>query len=160
MLECPCGQTLRLAVVEELWADQLWGTWACPACAVRIGAEGAPKGFDSLLEEMVWTDEARYQLGRLPFYAQPLAREEVEGFVRQQQQWVVTHARFIAAQNKGVVAWSAEAEARLANVPAPVRAMAKVELERTAIDRNLPEVTVPLMEELKARYFGLAAGRA
>ena len=151
---------MRLGTVEELSADQLWGTWVCSACSARIGGEGDPRGFDALLTEMVWTDEARYELDRLPFYAQPFAREEVELFVRQQQQWVVTHSRMVTAQNKGVVAWSVEAEARLANVPAAVRAMAKVELERTAIDRNLTEITVPLMEELKARYFGLAAGRA
>lgn len=159
MLECPCGQTMMLGPVEELAGDQLWGIWTCPDCGIRIGGEGTPKDFDRLIEAIIWTDEAQYQVDRLPPYAQPFVREEVGAFSRQQQHRVVTHARMIAAQNKGVVAWSPEAEARLANVPAAVRAMAKVELERTAIDRSLPEVTVPLMEELKARYFGLAAGR-
>ena len=146
--------------VEELNADQLWGIWTCTVCGTQIGGEGELKEFDPLLDRVIWTDEARYQLERLPYYAQPLVRDEVESFIRQHGQWVATHARKIAAQNKGVVAWSPEAEKRLANVPAAVRAMAKVELERTAMDRNLAEVTVSLMEELKARYFGLAAGRA
>jgi hypothetical protein len=38
--------------------------------------------------------------------------------------------------------------------------MAKIELERTALDRGMPEVTVTLMEEVKTRYFGMASGRA
>lgn len=160
MLECPCGQAMFVKAVEELNADQLWGIWVCTACGLRIGGEGGLKEFDLLLDGAIWTDEARYQLNRLPPYVQPLVREEVESFIRQHHQRLVTHARMIASQNKGVVAWSPEAETRLKNVPAAVRAMAKVELERTAIDRNLSEVTVPLMEELKARYFGLAAGRA
>jgi hypothetical protein len=53
------------------------------------------------------------------------------------------------------VVWDAEAERRLANVPAPVRAMARVELERTAAERGELRVTVALMEEVKARYFGM-----
>jgi hypothetical protein len=35
--------------------------------------------------------------------------------------------------------------------------MAKVELERTALERGQPRVTVALMEEVKAKYFGMAA---
>ena len=34
------------------------------------------------------------------------------------------------------IEWEPEAERRLNNVPAPVRAMAKIELERTAADRG------------------------
>lgn len=160
MLECPCGQTVAPGPVEEITGDQLWGIWECAACGAQIGGEGSPRDFDRFLDAIIWTDEALYQLDRLPPYVEPLVREEVVSFTRQQHQWVVTHARMISAQNKGVVSWSPDAQKRLANVPAPVRAMAKVELERTAIDRNLPEVTVSLMEELKARYFGLAAGRS
>ena len=39
----------------------------------------------------------------------------------------------------------------------PVRAMAKIELERTAADRGAGRITVALMEEVKAKYFGLGA---
>jgi hypothetical protein len=45
----------------------------------------------------------------------------------------------------------------LDNVPAPVRAMARVELERTAAERGQARITVALMEEVKAKYFGMAA---
>ena len=58
------------------------------------------------------------------------------------------------------IEWDAEAERRLSRVPAPVRAMAKVELERTAADRGQARITVALMEELKAKYFGMAAQKS
>jgi hypothetical protein len=45
----------------------------------------------------------------------------------------------------------------LDNVPAPVRAMARIELERTAAERGHSRITVALMEEVKAKYFGMAA---
>jgi hypothetical protein len=35
--------------------------------------------------------------------------------------------------------------------------MARVELERTAADRGTARVTVALMEEIKAKYFGMGA---
>jgi hypothetical protein len=35
--------------------------------------------------------------------------------------------------------------------------MAKIELERTAAERGTTRITVALMEEVKARYFGMGA---
>jgi hypothetical protein len=55
------------------------------------------------------------------------------------------------------IEWESEAERRLNNVPAPVRTMARIELERTAAERGIGRVTVALMEEVKAKYFGLAS---
>ena len=42
-------------------------------------------------------------------------------------------------------------------MPAPVRAMARIELERTVADRGGTRITVALMEEVKARYFGMGS---
>jgi hypothetical protein len=100
-----------------------------------------------------------YRLDRLPFYLAPLVRQEVEEFAQEHGQKILTFARMGTARNKGMVAWSSDAERRLANVPLGIRAMAKTELERTALDRGMPEVTVALMEEVKTRYFGMAAGK-
>ena len=55
------------------------------------------------------------------------------------------------------IEWDLDAERRLDRVPAPVRAMARSELERTAADRGERRITVALMEEVKARYFGMGA---
>jgi hypothetical protein len=37
--------------------------------------------------------------------------------------------------------------------------MARIELERTAADRGETRITVALMEEVKARYFGMGAAK-
>ena len=83
----------------------------------------------------------------------------VENFARATQQRVITYDVINQAQTGDVVPWDPDAERRLANVPAAVRAMARIELERTAVDRGVGRVTLALMEEVKARYFGMAAQR-
>jgi len=45
-------------------------------------------------------------------------------------------------------------------VPAAVRAMARQELERTALEKGEPRVTVGMMQEVKGRYFGMFASRS
>ena len=109
---------------------------------------------------ITWSDEAQYHLSRLPPYLEVLVRDEVETFCGDRHYGIVTHSRMVTARNKGQVEWSPDAERRLANVPSGIRTMAKTELERTALDRGMPEVTVALMEEVKTRYFGMATGRS
>jgi hypothetical protein len=115
---------------------------------------------DGLVDRLMWSDDAKHRLDRVPPYAAPALRELVEGFARARRQRVITYDLIDQAQTGDIVAWDPDAEQRLANVPAPVRAMARIELERTAVDRGISSVTVALMEEVKARYFGMAAQRA
>jgi hypothetical protein len=137
---------------EALWFVR----WECRGCGLRIGVEAPTAQAESLVDRMMWTDDAQHRLERIPPYASPLVREQAESYARLLQWRVMTYDRFLQAQMGGQVAWDAEAERRLANVPAPVRAMARVELERTAMERGGdPRVTISLMEEVKARYFGM-----
>jgi hypothetical protein len=106
----------------------------------------------------MWSDEARHALDRLPSYVQFLVKPDAETFARSRQQRVMTFELFGQARNGGEVAWDIEAEQRLEKVPAPVRAMARQELERTALDKGQSHVTVALMEEVKGRYFGMFKG--
>jgi hypothetical protein len=156
LMTCGCGQSLVLEEVVELDDVLSFGKWVCSACHIHIGGEGNESDVSSLVLSRAWTDEARYQLERLPPYIEPLVRQEVEDYADQKKINVVSQALMVQAQNHGTVRWSPEAEARMLKVPSPVRAMARIELERTAIDRGLPEVGVELMEEIKARYFGMA----
>ena len=157
---CGCQQPLSIEGVDELESDAVFVRFSCKGCGWAIGAEGPPKDIDPLVSPITWTDEARYHLSRLPPYLAHLVRDEVETFARDQHYQMVTFSRLVAARNKGMVVWSSDAERRLANVPSGIRTMAKTELERTALDRGMPEVTVALMEEVKTRYFGMAAGRS
>jgi hypothetical protein len=138
-------------------SDAVWLVrWECRGCGLRVGAEAPAVQAERLVDRVMWTDDARHRLERIPPYASPFVREQAESYARLMQWRVMTYDRFLQAQMGEQVAWDAEAERRLANVPAPVRAMARVELERTALDRGgEPRVTVSLMEEVKARYFGM-----
>ena len=158
-MQCGCQYSLRIVAIEELPSDSVFARYHCDQCGFSLGIEGSAKELDPLVPYIMWTDEALYQASRLPPYLVPLVSEEVETFASLRQQKVVSFSRVESARNKGMVEWSPEAERRLANVPSGIRAMAKTELERTALDRGMPAVTVALMEEVKARYFGMAAGR-
>ena len=157
---CGCQQPLSIEDVDELESEEVFARFHCEACGWSVGAEGSLKDIDPLVPPVTWTDEAQYYLSRLPPYLAHLVRDEVETFAHDQHYQMMTYARLVAARNKGMVEWSPDAERRLANVPSGIRTMAKTELERTALDRGMPEVTVALMEEVKTRYFGMATGRA
>ncbi len=159
-MQCGCQQSFRVEEVEELESDEVFARFQCDGCGWTVGAEGPLKEIDPLVPLIIWSDEAHYHLSRLPPYLASLVRDEVETFAGDRQYRIVTYSRMVTAQNKGQVEWSPDAERRLANVPSGIRTMAKTELERTALDRGMPEVTVALMEEVKTRYFGMATGRS
>jgi hypothetical protein len=159
-VQCGCQQPFSIEEVEELKFDVVFARFHCAACEWTVGAEGSLKEMDPLIPAQTWSDEARYHLSRLPPYLAYLVRDEVETFAHDQHFKVLTYARLVSARNKGMVEWSPDAERRLANVPSGIRTMAKTELERTALDRGMPEVTVALMEEVKTRYFGMATRRS
>ena len=129
----------------------------CRGCGLRIGVDvpaGQPGGF---VDRLMWTDEAIHRLDRMPPYLAPLVRGEVEQDMRLRGERVVTFDIVLRPRTGERIEWEPEAERRLERVPAPVRAMARIELERTVADRGGTRITVALMEEVKARYFGMAA---
>ena len=134
-----------------------WLVRSVCGCGVRIGVMAPQELAEQLVDRLLWTDEASHLLERMPPYLQQMIRPEVEDFVRTAGDKLVTFARVHQARQGGRIAWEQDAEQRLARVPAPVRAMARVELERTALERGHATVTVSLMDDVKARYFGLFA---
>lgn len=161
MLVCGCGRWMHTQGVDEAFDDEPHRAWLvrseCVGCGLAIGCEGSPEDTLALVDRLVWSDDARHALERMPPYVVSLVKPEVEDYVRSKGQRVVTMVLMAQARQGGAVVWEPEAEQRLVNVPGPVRAMAKLELERTAAERGLARVTVALMEEVKARYFGMAA---
>ena len=129
----------------------------CCGCHWKVGTEAPADEAAKLVDRMMWTDEARHVLDRMPPYVASLVCHDVENYARSTEQRVITFTLLAQARNGGTVAWDPDAERRLDNVPGPVRAMAKVELERTALERGQARVTIALMEEVKAKYFGMAA---
>jgi hypothetical protein len=159
MLMCNCGRWMQTEGVEER-GDTRVPVWfvrfECGGCHRRAGIETPANEAGGLVDRLMWTDDARHVLERMPPYLEPMVRREVEDYARSKGQRVITFALLAQARNGGAVPWDPDAERRLENVPAPVRAMARTELERTALEKGLPVVTIALMEEVKARYFGFA----
>jgi hypothetical protein len=129
----------------------------CKGCGMKIGIDVQAGELNGLVDRLIWTDEALHRLERMPPYLRPLFREEVEQDARARGERVVTYDSLLQSRGGERIEWEPEAEGRLHKVPAPVRAMAKIELERTAAERGTGRVTVALMEEVKAKYFGLGA---
>lgn len=160
MLVCGCGRWMHASGVEERLdssgEEVLFVRSECLGCGLQVGVEEKPAVASSLVDRLLWSDEARHRLERLPPYVEALVRPAVEDYLTAKGQRVVTEQGLAEARRGGAVEWEPEAEQRLRNIPGPVRAMAKMELERTAGERGYTQVTVALMEEVKARYFGLA----
>jgi len=127
----------------------------CTECANWVTASGRLEALTPLVERTVWSNEARHELERLPPYVESLVRDDVEAYAAQAGRSLITVSLFQEARLRGKVAWSPAAQERLANVPAPVRSMAKVEIERMAVERGLAEVTEALMDEAKAKFLGM-----
>jgi len=160
MLTCGCGRWMHTEGVEERSYGDGTIQWfirtECRGCGLKVGVD-VPGGQTGLVDRIMWTDEAIHRLDRMPPYLAALVRVEVEQDVRLRGERVVTYDLLLRPSAGERIEWDADAERRLDRVPAPVRAMARVELERTAADRGETRITVALMEEVKARYFGLGA---
>ena len=161
MLTCGCGRWMHTEGIEERGGENGAPFWfirsECRGCGLKVGVdvpEGQTRG---LVDRLLWTDEALHRLDRMLPHVALLVREDVEQDLRSQGERVVTYETLLRPRTGGRIEWDSEAERRLDRVPAPVRAMARIELERTAADRGLSLVTVALMEEVKAKYFGMGA---
>ena len=161
MLTCGCGRWMHTEGIEECVYGDGTPQWfirsECRSCELRVGVDvpaGQPGG---LVDRMMWTDDAIHRLDRMPPYLAPLVRGEVEQDMRIRGERVVTYDILLRPRTGERIEWEPEAERRLDKVPAPVRAMARIELERTVADRGGTRITVALMEEVKARYFGMGA---
>lgn len=160
MLTCGCGRWMHTEGIEERMGADGAPQWfirsECRGCGLKVGIDVPEGRSHGLVDRLLWTDEALQRLDRMPPYVAALVREEVEHDIRRHGERVVTYDTLLRPRTEERIEWDPEAERRLERVPAPVRAMARIELERTAADRGLSRVTVALMEEVKAKYFGMS----
>lgn len=160
MLLCGCGRWMHTAGVDECPGEPEDDRWLvrleCRGCGWTVGLEAPPAEAIAFVDRLVWSDDARHVLDRMPPYLATVYRADIETHARAKQRRVVTWALLNEARQGEAIDWEPEALQRLQNVPAPVRSMARVELERTAAEKGMPRVTIALMEEVKARYFGFA----
>ena len=161
MLTCGCGRWMHTEGIEERTSEDGSQQWfirsECRGCGMKIGVDVPAGQTNGLVDRMMWSDDALHRLERMPPYLAALFREEIEQDLRARGERVATYDGLLRPRSGARIEWDPDAERRLSNVPGPVRAMAKIELERTAADRGSNRITVALMEEVKAKYFGLGA---
>lgn len=152
---CCCGALMEAKALEEESPLCYHLRLGCTNCANWVTASGRLEDVAPLVERRLWSDQARHELDRLPPYVGPLVQDEVESYAGKEGWLLITLALYQEARNRGKVSWAQSAQKRLSNIPAPVRSMAKVEIERMAIERGLSEVTEALMDEAKAKFLGM-----
>jgi hypothetical protein len=161
MLTCGCGRWMHTEGIEERTdcdgASQWFIRSECRGCGLKVGVDLPAGQVDGMVDRLMWTDDALHRLERMPPYLAPLFRDEVEQDVRARGERVISYDTLLRPRTGERIEWDPEAEHRLDNVPPPVRAMARIELERTAAERGTSRITVALMEEVKARYFGMGS---
>src|SRR5262245_52304631 len=146
MLTCGCGHWMHTEGIEERTGEDGSQQWfirsECCGCGMKIGVDVPVGQLGGLVDRLTWTDDALHRLERMPPYLAPLFRDEVEQHMRARGERVATYDSLFRPRNGERIEWEPEAERRLNNVPAPVRAMAKIELERTAAERGIGRITV------------------
>lgn len=161
MLTCGCGRWMHTEGIEERTdgdgALQWFVRSECRGCGLRVGVDVPAGHANGMVDRLIWTDDALHRVERMPPYLAPLFRDEVEQDVRARGERVISYDTLSRPRTGERIEWDPEAERRLDNVPPPVRAMARIELERTAAERGISRITVALMEEVKARYFGMGS---
>jgi len=159
MLTCGCGRWMHTEGIEERahgdGALQWFIRSECRSCGFKVGVDAPAGQASGLVDRVMWSDEALHRLDRMPPYMAALFRDDVEQGMRVRGERVVTYDALLRPLTGERIEWDPEAERRLDNVPAPARAMARIELERTAAERGANRITVALMEEVKAKYFGM-----
>ena len=161
MLTCDCGRWMHTEGIDERTGEDGSQQWfirsECRGCGMKIGVDVPAGQTSGIVDRLMWTDDALHRLERMPPYVAPLFRDEIEQDLRARGERVATYESLLRPRSDARIQWDSDAERRLNNVPAPVRAMAKIELERAAAERGTGRITVALMEEIKAKYFGLGA---
>ena len=152
---CCCGASMQAEALEEVSPLLCHVRLACSSCANWVRLSGRPEQVEPIVTSLLWSNEAYHEVDRLPPYIGLLVKQETENYAQKEGRRVITLAFFRESRNRGKVSWTPIAEGRLERVPAPIRSMAKVEIERMAIDRGLSEVTENLMDEAKAKFLGM-----
>ena len=77
----------------------------CGRCHRRAGIETPVTEAGDLVDRLMWSDEARHVLERMPPYVEPMVRREVENYAGSKGQRVITFELLAQARHGGAVAW-------------------------------------------------------
>ena len=115
------------------------------------GSQGDSSGTGS--SGFTWTSDAKERLDRLPSFVKPMVQTSIEAYARRNGYATITLQIMDDSKNESNgMAWSAEAEQRLENIPDFIRPMARREIERLAKERGATTITAQLMDEAKEKF--------
>jgi Proto-chlorophyllide reductase 57 kD subunit len=139
----PCDSPMKLQTVGPPERGSLSVVYACPECGYEMAMLTNP--FETQLVQSlgvrIGPEAPSTSSGKCPFPAMMPANEgAVEGAVK--------------AGEAIPVRWTAAAEARLANIPAFVRPMARTGIERFARERGALEVDEKILDAAR-EFFGM-----
>ena len=130
---------------------------ACPfsAMVAEMGLTSGSKpasGVDAVAD-FTWTADAKERLERLPSFVKPMVQSSVEAYARKHGFKTISLQVMDDSKNdSNGVAWTAEAEKRLENIPDFIQPMARREIERIAKERGAATITAELMDDAKEKF--------
>ncbi len=134
----PCDQPMKIMTVTPPDRGSISVTYGCPTCGYEMAMLTNP--FETQLVSSLGVkvgpegERAEAATPKCPFSG------------------MVAAAETAAMTGEDGVTWSADAAARMQNVPEFVRPMAKAGIEKFAKEAGHSEVTVALLEEARSRF--------
>ena len=118
-----------------------------------MGLTSGAKAGEAAKSEYSWSPDAKEKLERLPSFVRPMVQSSVEAYARKQGYTSITLQVMDDSKNdSNGVAWTADAEKRLENIPDFIRPMARREIERLAKERGAATITAQVMDEAKETF--------
>ncbi len=132
------------------------GGGTCPFSSMMAQMQGKTPSSETAATEIVWTEEAKARIEKIPSFMRPMIQMGIESYARRKGYSKITpEVMDLSKTDPGEMSWSKEAEDRLENIPSFIRPMAKKEIERMAKERGQTQVSESLMEEAKSKFIGM-----
>jgi hypothetical protein len=146
------GQPAK-ATGEGKSAEKSGGSCPFSAMVAEMGLTSGAKAGEGAKPEFSWSPDAKEKLERLPTFVRPMVQSSVEAYARKQGYKSITLQVMDDSKNdSNGVAWTADAEKRLENIPDFIRPMARREIERLAKERGAATITAQVMDDAKETF--------
>ena len=139
--------TLKESAVDPLAAAKASDAGSCPFSSMLSSMDNGTK------TTAKWSEEALERMERIPDFVRPMIKGGIEAYAARKGYQVITPGVIDESKDDmGGMAWSSEAQERLENIPAFIRPMAKMEIERIAREQDLEQVSLEVVEEAKTKF--------
>src|SRR5437588_11964014 len=106
IVTCCCGGAMRAEALEEVSPLLYHLRLACIRCANWTRISGRLEEVAPMVTGTVWSNDARYEVDRLPPYLAPMVRQETEYYAVKEGRCLSTLALVREARTRGKGAWT------------------------------------------------------